>query len=64
MRHLNHISLLLTAAGILLVVGAALFDLSPALTLIGLMLVVGGVVKVATVKLWRGLFEPQPPADR
>ena len=63
MRHLNHISLLMTAAGVLLAVGAALFDLSPAVMLVGLMLVVGGVVKVATVKLWRGLFEPEPPSD-
>lgn len=54
MRHLKLVSYLLTAAGIGLVVLAVALDLTPTLTLIGLMLAIAGVVKIAVVAVWHG----------
>jgi len=60
---LNNLSLALTVAGLLAVVLGLLLDLSPLITLIGLMLVVAGGVKVATVYLWKTMFsaDADPP---
>ena len=68
MTRLNNLSIALTAAGLTAVVLGLLLDLSPLITLIGLMLVVAGGVKVATVYLWRAMFsadaEQPPPSNR
>lgn len=61
MRHLHNLSLGLTAAGVVAVAAGLLLDLSPAITLVGLLLVVAGVVKVATVHLWRSMFDADLP---
>ena len=63
MRRLNNLSIALTVAGLLAVVLGLLLDLSPIIILIGLMLVVAGGVKVATVYLWRTMFsaDAEPP---
>lgn len=65
MRRLHNLSLSLTLAGVVAVVLGLLLDLSPAITLVGLLLVVAGVVKVATVHLWRTMFEAdqRPPTS-
>lgn len=65
MRRLNSLSVALTVAGLVAVVLGLLLDLSPLVTLIGLMLVVAGGVKVATVYLWRAMFDAdQPPSSK
>ena len=64
MSRLNNLSLALTVAGLLAVVLGLLLDLSPLITLVGLMLVVAGGVKVATVHLWKTMIEAeQPPSS-
>ncbi len=56
MRYLRPISYGITIAGIVLVVAAIALDLSPTVALIGMMLVVAGLVKIATVAIWHGTF--------
>lgn len=64
MKRLNNLSIALTVAGLLVVAASLLLDLSPLITLIGLMLVVAGGVKVATVYLWKAMFDAdQPPSS-
>ena len=64
MRRLNNLSIALTVAGLLAVIVGLLLDRSPLITLIGLMLVVAGAVKVATVYLWRAMFDAgKPPSS-
>ncbi|HEY7032850.1 MAG TPA: hypothetical protein VH482_16015 [Thermomicrobiales bacterium] len=54
MRYLRLVSIAITVAGLALAVAASVFDLGPALTLTGLMLVVAGLVKIVTVAIWHG----------
>lgn len=54
MRYLRWISIAMTVAGLLLAVGSIVFDLGGALTLTGMMLVIAGLVKIATVAIWHG----------
>ena len=64
MKRLNNLSIALTVAGLVAVVVGLILDLSPLVTLIGLMLIVAGGVKVATVYLWRTMFDAdQPPSS-
>ena len=58
MRHLRSLSVVMTAAGVLLVLAAALFDLGATWILIGLLLAWAGVVKVVVVYLWRDVAAP------
>ncbi len=53
-HYLRLISIGMTIAGAALAVAANVFDLGGALTLIGLMLVVAGLVKIVTVAVWNG----------
>jgi len=65
-RRLNNLSIALTVAGLLAVLIGLMLDLSPLITLVGLMLVVAGGVKVATVHLWKTMFSAdadQPPSS-
>jgi len=55
-RHLRLISIAMTALGIAVAAAAIAFDLGPLATLVGLMLAVAGIVKVATVAIWNGFF--------
>ena len=57
MRHLNHLSLLLLGLGIAVAVAGILFDAGAVVTLVGMMLVVAGVVKIITVRIWSGFFD-------
>src|SRR5688572_28226128 len=50
MRHLNHLSLLLFGLGIAVAVAGILFDAGAVVTLVGMMLVVAGIVKIITVR--------------
>ena len=62
MRHIHNISWLMLAAGIVMAVAGAALDLGAVVTLIGLMLVVAGVVKVITVRIWHGFFDEEAVA--
>jgi hypothetical protein len=55
MRYLRMISIGMTIAGIALVAISLLFDLGALYTLIGMMLTIAGVVKIATVAIWNGV---------
>ena len=62
MRHIQLVSILLLATGIVLVVLGEALNTGPTMTLIGLMLVIAGAVKVVTVRIWHGFFEPETPS--
>jgi hypothetical protein len=53
-RHLRIVSIAITLIGVLLAAGSIALDLGPLWTLIGLMLVVAGLVKIITVAIWNG----------
>jgi hypothetical protein len=56
MAWLRHSSLALFGAGLLLVVLGAITGLSATITLIGGLLIVAGVVKVTTIRIWDAFF--------
>lgn len=60
MFHLRNLSWLMVGFGVALVLGGEALELGAAVTLIGLMLVVAGVVKVVTVRIWHGFFDADP----
>ena len=68
MQLARSISIAMTALGILLTVAGAFLDLSPIVTVTGMMLVVAGVVKVVMVAIWQSMFRlphaGQPAATR
>jgi sulfite exporter TauE/SafE len=65
MKVVRFVSYGLTALGLLLVLLGAIFDLSPALTLTGMFLVIAGVVKIVIVRIWHVMFQiPVPTGDR
>lgn len=55
MRHLNRVSYLITLAGIVAVAAALALGLDQTVVLVGLMLVIAGLVKIAMVAIWRGV---------
>ncbi len=55
MRYIRWTSNVITILGIAMTVAAIVFDLNPTITLIGMMLVVAGVVKIVAVGLWHGV---------
>ena len=61
MHHLNRLSYAILALGLLTIVAAIVGSLSPVWTLIGLMLLVAGLVKVAVVLLWRTVAQFDDP---
>jgi hypothetical protein len=60
MKLARSISIAMTALGILLTVAGALLDLSPLVTITGMMLVVAGVVKIVMVAIWHSMFRLPP----
>jgi hypothetical protein len=57
MRHINIISWLILLTGVIMTVAGAALDLGAVVTLIGMMLVVAGIVKIITVRIWNGFFD-------
>ena len=57
MLHIRNLSWLMLGLGVALAVAGEALDLGAVITLIGLMLVVAGVVKVITVRIWHGFFD-------
>ena len=57
MRHLRLVSILMLLVGAAVSVAGIAFDLSPVVTLVGLMLVIAGIVKIVTVRIWHGFFD-------
>ena len=57
MRHINIVSYLILLIGIVMTAAGATLDLGAVVTLIGMMLVVAGVVKIITVRIWNGFFD-------
>ena len=55
MRYIRWVSNLIAVAGVAMVAAGVAFHLSPTISLIGMMLVVAGVVKMIAVGLWRGV---------
>lgn len=55
MRHLRSLSVVMTAAGLLILLLALLADLGPTWGLVGLLLAWAGLVKLVVVRLWRDL---------
>ena len=62
MRHIHNLSWLMLAVGIATAIAGVTLDLGAVVTLIGLMLVVAGVVKVITVRIWHGFFDEEAVA--
>ena len=56
MLQIRYLSWLLAGLGVALAIAGVALDLDAAVTLIGLMLVVAGVVKVITLRIWHGFF--------
>ena len=46
----------MTALGLLLIVAAVVADLSPMVTVTGMLLFVAGIVKIATIAIWKSFF--------
>lgn len=57
MRHLHILSILMLMIGVAVTVAGVAFELGAAVTLVGMMLVVAGIVKVVTVRIWNGFFD-------
>ena len=51
------ISFGLTALGVVLIAAGLMLDLSPIVTISGMMLFVAGIVKIAMVAIWRTMFQ-------
>jgi hypothetical protein len=60
MLQIRYLSWLLVGLGLVLAIAGEALDLEAAVTLIGLMLVVAGVIKVVTVRIWHGFFYGDP----
>jgi hypothetical protein len=57
MRHINIVSYFILLTGLIMTVAGAALDLGAVVTLIGMMLVVAGIVKIITVRIWNGFFD-------
>jgi hypothetical protein len=55
MRYLRLISIAMAASGVALIAISLAFDLSGLWTVIGMMLTIAGLVKIATVAIWNGV---------
>ncbi len=55
MRYIRWASNLIAVAGAILIAAGVALHLSPTVTLIGMMLVVAGIVKIIVVGLWHGI---------
>lgn len=56
MAHARNISVVMTVLGLLLIGVAVVADLSPIVTLTGMLLFVAGIVKIAMVAIWKSFF--------
>jgi hypothetical protein len=56
MAHARNISVAMTVLGLLLTGAGVIADLSPMVTLTGMLLVVAGIVKIAMVAIWKSFF--------
>jgi hypothetical protein len=56
MRTVRYISFGITVLGLVMTAAGAGLDLGPVVTLTGMLLVVAGVVKIATVQIWQSFF--------
>ncbi len=56
MAHARNISVAMTVFGLLLTGAGLVADLSPMVTLTGMLLVVAGIVKIAMVAIWKSFF--------
>lgn len=56
MAHARNISVAMTLLGLVLVVFAVIADLSPVVTVTGMLLFVAGIIKVAIVAIWKSFF--------
>jgi hypothetical protein len=61
LHHLNYLSYAILGLGLLTLVASLAGSLSPVWTLVGLMLLVAGVVKVVVVVLWRFVGQLEDP---
>ncbi len=57
MKYLHLISNLILVFGAIVALAAIALDLGPLMTLIGLMMIVAGIVKIITVRIWAGFFD-------
>lgn len=64
MRLVRFISYGMTVLGIAILAAGVAGDLSPAITLTGMLLIVAGVVKIAMLGIWQTMFKtPIPHGD-
>lgn len=54
--HARNLSIAMTLVGLLLVGAAFAADLSPIVTLTGMLLFVAGIVKIAMIAIWKSFF--------
>ena len=68
MKLARSISFGMTALGVVLTAAGVVLDMSPIVTITGMMLVVAGVVKIGMVAIWQSMFRAphggQQPATR
>jgi hypothetical protein len=57
MRHLHLLSNLILLAGVIVAAAGIALDLGALTTLVGMMLIVAGIVKIITVRIWNGFFD-------
>jgi uncharacterized membrane protein HdeD (DUF308 family) len=57
MRHLHIVSILMLLIGVAVTAAGVALQLNAVVTLVGLMLIVAGIVKVITVRIWNGFFD-------
>ena len=56
MAHARNISVAMTILGLLLIGAAVISDLSPVITVTGMLLFVAGIIKIAMVAIWKSFF--------
>lgn len=56
MAHARNISIAMTVLGLLMIAAAIVADVSPLVTLTGMLLVVAGIVKIAMIAIWKSFF--------
>ena len=61
LHHLNRLSYAILGLGVLTLLASLLGPLPPVWTLVGLLLLVAGVVKVVVVLLWRSVAQLDDP---
>ena len=57
MRHLHIVSFLMLLIGVAVTAAGVALQLDAVVTLVGMMLIVAGIVKVITIRIWNGFFD-------